>query len=104
MQRPVLGRPQCGGRTASGGSGAGGPRCAGWGRWAAKGEGAGAAAPGSGPRQELCDKSPDLSVPSFVVTVETGHATVSAPRDPLVVCPQRVGFELVARAPGECGW
>lgn len=70
---------------------------------AAKGEGTGAATPGPGPRQQLCDKSPDLSVPGFVITVETGHATASVPRDPLVVCPQCVGFERVARAPGQWG-
>lgn len=72
------------------------------GAWAAQGEASGAATPGSGPHQQLCNKSPGLSVPGFVTTGKQDTAQHLCP-DTLIVRPPGAGFELVARAPEEGG-
>lgn len=52
------------------------------GAWAAQGEASGAATPGSGPHQQLCNKSPGLSVPGFVTTGKQDTAQHLCPETP----------------------
>lgn len=92
-RRRGVGRRTCG-DLSSGSPGAGGPRlrrrqCGepgvrrlGRGAWAAQGEASGAATPGSGPHQQLCNKSPGLSVPGFVTTGKQDMAQHLCPETP----------------------